>query len=259
MAIMSQTPTTITDSTRADAAMARFESQTSRYGSLTMLAGLLFSLAGPIYLVFFSGLEITAGMVWLAFLAVAATFGVLWLVEPLTYFPILGSAAMYQAFMIGNISNKLLPAAIVAQSAIGAKPGTKRGDLAAVMAIGGAATVHLTSLLIFVGGLGTWLVSVIPQDVVEIARLYIMPVLMGAVLVQAVVSMRNVRATVVALALAVGVQFLVVPLFPALGMFATAVVVIASILVNWLVRARGNRPAVPDEAEPAPDREPAHS
>lgn len=41
--------------------------------------------------------------------------------------------------MIGNISNKLVPAAIVAQSSIGAKAGTKRGDLAAVMAIGGAA------------------------------------------------------------------------------------------------------------------------
>ncbi|MGP6172598.1 hypothetical protein [Corynebacterium sp. A21] len=225
----------------ADAAMAQFESQTGRYGSLTMIAGLIFSLLGPLYLVFFGGLEITPGMIWIAFLAVAAIFGVLWFVEPLTYFPILGPAAMYQAFMIGNISNKLLPAAIVAQATIGAKPGTKRGDLAAVMAIGGAATVHLISLLIFVGGLGTWLVTLVPQEIIEVARVYILPSLMGAVLVQAIVSMRNIRATFIAITLAAVVHFLVVPAFPALGMFATAVVVAASIIVTWILRDRNTR------------------
>ncbi|MGP9651252.1 hypothetical protein ACT3UD_10230 [Glutamicibacter sp. 287] len=224
--------------TGADASMARFEKQTTRYGSLTMSAGLLFSLLGPIYLVFFSDLDIAPSMIWVAFLAVAATFGVLWIVEPATYFPILGSAAMYQAFMIGNISNKLLPAAIVAQASIGAKPGSKRGDLAAVMAICGAATVHLTSLLLFVGLLGTWLVSMVPAEVVEVARLYILPSLMGAVLVQSIVAMKSLRPTLVAIALALLMNFVILPAAPGLAMFATALVVIASIIVSWLVRDR---------------------
>lgn len=223
---------------KADASMARFESQTTRYGSITMSIGLLLSLAGPAYFFFFADLEITAGMVWLSLAAVAATFGVLWFVEPLTYFPILGSAAMYQAFMIGNISNKLLPAAIVAQSTINAKAGTKRGDLAAVMAICGAATVHLSSLLIFVGLLGTWLVTRIPLEIIEVARLYILPSLMGAVLVQAIVSMKQLRPTLVAVGLALLMQYVVLPQFPALGMFATALVVIFAIILTWLVRDR---------------------
>lgn len=145
---------------------------------------------------------------------------------------------MYQAFMIDNISNKLLPAALIAQSAVGAKPGTKRADLAAVMAIGGAATVHLTSLLILVGGLGTWLVTLIPADVIEVARVYILPSLLGAVLVQAIVSMRNARVTVIAMTLALVVQLLIVPAFPQLGMFATVIVVVASIIVSWIARDR---------------------
>lgn len=225
-------------SANAAASMERFDRQTSRYGSITMALGLILSLAGPIYIAFFSGMEVTAGMVWVALLAVAATFGVLWVVEPLTYFPILGSAAMYQAFMIGNISNKLLPAAIVAQSAIDAKPGTKRGDLAAVMAICGAATVHLTSLLVFVGVLGTWLVHNIPAEVIEVARLYILPSLMGAVLVQCIVSMKALRPTIVAVVAALLVNFVVVPLAPATGAFATALVVIASIVFSWVLRKR---------------------
>ncbi|MGO1725760.1 hypothetical protein [Glutamicibacter sp. BW77] len=224
--------------TSADASMARFEKQTTRYGSLTMTAGLIFSLLGPIYLVFFSDLQIAPSMIWVAFLAVAATFGVLWIVEPVTYFPILGSAAMYQAFMIGNISNKLLPAAIVAQSSIGAKPGSKRGDLAAVMAICGAATVHLTSLLLFVGVLGTWLVSQVPAEVIDVARLYILPSLMGAVLVQSIVVMKSLRPTIIAIVLALLMNFVVLPAMPAVAMFATALVVIASILVSWVLRDR---------------------
>jgi len=224
--------------TSADASMARFEKQTTRYGSITMALGLLFSLLGPIYLVFFSGLEITPVMIGVAFAAVAATFGVFWIVEPLTYFPILGSAAMYQAFMIGNISNKLLPAAIVAQSSINAKPGTRRGDIASVMAICGAATVHLTSLLIFVGLLGSWLVSIIPTEMIEVARIYILPSLMGAVLVQAIVAMKQLRCTIVAIVLSLLMYFVVIPMFPSLALFGTALVVLFSIIVSWVVRDR---------------------
>ena len=230
--------------TRADAGMAAFESATSRWGRITMIAGLVLSLIGPVYLVAFGGLDISSSQIWIAFLAVAATFGIFWIVEPLTYFPILGSAAMYQAFMIGNISNKLLPAAIVAQSSINAKPGTKRGDISAVMAIGGAATVHLVSLLVFVGLLGTWLVSLIPAEFVEVARLYILPSLMGAVLVQCIVSMKQFRATVVAIAVALLLQFVVVPLVPQLAIFATALAVISSIVISWFVRDRSQRDAV---------------
>lgn len=150
-------------------AFADFEATTSRWGRLTMLAGLIVSLLGPISVLLFTDLGVSTGQVITAFIAVAATFGVFWVIEPVTYFPILGPAAMYQAFMIGNISNKLLPAAVVAQSSIGVRPGTKKGDLAAVLGICGAATVHLTSLLVFVGILGSYLISVVPDGVVAVA------------------------------------------------------------------------------------------
>ncbi|GAA2177398.1 hypothetical protein GCM10009847_03110 [Leucobacter tardus] len=222
----------------AESAMARFDAQTTRYGSLTMIAGLVLSLGGPFYLLFFGGLDLSWSTIWIAFVAVAATFGVFWIVEPVTYFPVLGPAAMYQAFMIGNISNKLLPAAIVAQSSIDAKPGTSRGNIAAVMAICGAATVHLLSLLIFVGVLGTWLITLIPEDLIEVARLYILPSLMGAVLVQCIVSMKQLRPTIVAIALALLVQFGLIPLAPAIAPYATAIVVITTIVISWIVRDR---------------------
>ncbi|WP_370182271.1 hypothetical protein [Rhodococcus wratislaviensis] len=221
--------------------LAEFDKTTSRWGRITMIAGLLLSIGAPLYLVFSGEVDVTAGQLWTAFAAVAGTFFIIWLVEPLTYFPILGPAAMYQAFMIGNIANKLLPAALIAQTNIGAKPGSKRAELAAVLAICGAAMVHLVSLAVFVGLLGTWLISVIPADIVTVTRSYILPSVLGAVLVQAIVSMKQPRATVVALLVAAIITFVVVPAMPSLALSSTAIAVIVTAVLAWFLRNKNDQ------------------
>ncbi|MGW6174119.1 hypothetical protein ACWF5H_11555 [Arthrobacter sp. NPDC055138] len=217
-------------------ALTDFDRTTSRWGRATMLAGLVFSLTLPAYLIFFSGLDINFASILTAFVAIAAVFGVIWVIEPLTYYPILGASSMYQAFMIGNISNKLLPAVIVAQSTIGAKAGTRKGELASVAAICGAAAVHLLSLLVFVGFLGTWLVSIVPADVVAVVQTFILPTVMGAVIVQAMVSQRAPRSALIALVVSAVVVFVLVPLLPALKMYATVLAVVTTAVAAWFLR-----------------------
>ena len=206
-----------------------------------MLTGLLLSLGAPLYLVFSGAVDATAAQPWTAFAAVAGTFFIMWIVEPLTYFPIFGPAAMYQAFMIGNIANKLLPAALIAQANIDARPGTKRAELAAVLAICGAAMVHLISLTIFVGLLGTWLISVIPADIIAVTRSYVLPSVLGAVLVQAIVSMKEARATVIALLVSAAIAFVVVPAMPELALASTAVAVIVTGVLSWFLRNKNHQ------------------
>jgi hypothetical protein len=235
----------------AEVAYARYDQTTSRWGRLTMLACLILSLAGPLYLVLGTDLDISGSQLLTAFAAVAAVFGVIWVVEVITYYPVLGPAATYQAFMIGNIANKLLPAAIVAQATIGAKPGTRRAELAAVMAICGAAIVHIVSLLVFVGILGTWLVSLMPESVIEVARLYIFPAIIGAVIVQLALYVRSVRILLLALGVAALVQLVLVPRMGTMfGNFATAIVVMLTVALAWFLRdrsARHDNPSTPDD------------
>jgi hypothetical protein len=228
----------------AESDLAEFDRTTSRWGRLTMIAGLILSVAGPLYLVFFGGLDISAAQLWTAFAAVAAVFAIIWIVEPVTYFPILGPAAMYQAFMIGNISSKLLPSALIAQTRIGAKPGTRRGDFAAVAAICGAAAIHLVSLAVFVGILGTWLISIIPVEVIDVARLYVLPSVLGAVIVQAILTIKQLRITIIAVAVALLVQFVLLPLVPAIAFLTTGIAVIGTIIASWLARDRKPAAAV---------------
>ena len=236
------------ESTQIHDALGAFDKTTSRWGRITMIIGLFFSLAAPAYLVFFSGLDIELSGIFTAFAALAAVFGVIWIVEPLTYYPILGASSMYQAFMIGNISNKLLPAAMIAQATIGVKPGTRKGELASVAAICGAAAVHLTSLFIFVGLLGTWLVSVIPADIVQTVQLYILPTVMGAVLIQAIVSQKSPRVAVIALVVSLIVVFVLSPLSPNMALFSTAIAVISTAVLAWVLRDR-QKTVVAERAE----------
>lgn len=228
---------------------------TNRWGRITMIMSLVLATSVPFYLLFFADVNLTAGNIITGFLAVAAVYGAFWVVEPLTYYPILGPAGMYQAFMIGNISNKLLPSAIVAQSAIGAKPGTRKAEFAATAAICGAAVVHVVSLVLLVGILGNWIVSITPESITEVARIYILPSILGGITVQLVSTLKQVRATIISLAIAALVVFGAVQFLPWLGGFTTAVVVLLTIIVTWFARPKSMRGsgAGPDDGSAGDD------
>ncbi|MFT4213415.1 MAG: hypothetical protein QM622_01380 [Microbacterium sp.] len=216
--------------------LSRFDRTTSIWGPITMGVGFLVSLFAALYVVFGTGLGISGGELWTAVGAVLATFAIIAVIEPISYFPILGRSTMYQAFMIGNISNKLLPAAIVAQANLDEKPGTRRGELIASSAIIGAVIVHLTTLVILVGALGTWLVSILPPELITIARTYILPSVFGAVILQLIVSMKTLRTTIIAAIVAIVVDFILIPLVPSLAYVGTAIAVVATILLAWFLR-----------------------
>lgn len=218
--------------------LAQFDRTTSIWGPITLGLGFLISLAAALFAAFGTGLGVTGQEVWSAFGIVFATFGIIAVVEPISYYPILGRSAMYQAFMIGNIANKLLPAAIIAQTDLGEKPGTRRAELIAGAAIIGAAMVHIVTLIVFVGALGTWLLGLLPDAMITVARLYILAAVFGAVTIQTVVAMKNLRTTLIAAIVAAVVVFGVVKMAPALTNFATAISVVLVIFIAWFARKR---------------------
>lgn len=233
------------------AQLAAFDRTTSIWGPITLGLGLLISLAAALYSAFGSGAGITGMELVTAVVAVLATFGVIAIIEPISYFPILGRSAMYQAFLIGNIANKLLPAAIVAQANLGEKPGTRRAELIAGSAIVGAVLIHITTLVLLVGVLGTWLVGMLPAPLIATARSYILPAVFGAVVLQSVLAMKSRRTTLVAVVVAAVIVFVVVPLVPALTFYATALAVIITIAVSWYARSKNPASGSDNAREPA--------
>ena len=108
--------------------------------------------------------------------------------------------------------------------------------------------MHLASLAVFVGLLGSWLISVIPPAVMNVTRLYVLPAVLGAVLVQAIVSMKQPRTTVIALAVAAAVVFLRPAGGSGLAMVSTAIAVLGTALLAWFLR--GRQPAADRPAQP---------
>lgn len=104
------------------------------------------------------------------------------------------------------------------------------------MAICGAALIHVFSMVLFVGILGTWLVTIIPEPVTLVAKLYILPAILGGVTVQLIVSLKQVKSTLIALGIAALVILVLIPLVPVLSSGDVAIVVILTIAITWFTR-----------------------
>jgi hypothetical protein len=178
--------TTTTTRSGAPGTLADFDRTTSIWGPVTMGLGFVITLSSALFVAFGTGVGVTPQEFWTAVAAVVVVFGAVAIFEPLMYYPILGKSAMYQAFMIGNIGNKLLPASIVAQNKLKAEPGSRRAEFISGSAIIGAVTVHLTTLVVFVGVLGTWLLSIIPAQAIQTIQAFILPAVFGAMIPQLV-------------------------------------------------------------------------
>lgn len=234
------------DDTTISSADAVYGKRINFWGRLTVSLGLVLSLAAPIYLFTVEGLWPGWQPILTAFLAVAVIFGANWVVEPATYFPMLGVSGTYQAWLVGNISNKLLPASVTAQAATDTKPGGKRAELIAVAAISGAVIVHVFSMIVVVALLGNWIISILPDGVRDTFD-YILPAVIGAVFVQLAFMVKDAISTVVSLVLGILCVFVLVSQVPGMAAFVLPIVVIGTIASSMFVGSRKKTNTVNEE------------
>ena len=129
--------------------------QMHKIGKLTGLLGAVLSFLPALVLAVVYGLLPKPAALATAFISAASAFGFLWIVEPISYFTVLGPVGTYMAFLSGNISNMRVPCAGMAQVAADVEPGTEKGSI----------------------------VSAMPASVIE-ALNYLLPALFGALLMQ---------------------------------------------------------------------------
>ncbi len=139
-----------------------------------------------------------------AFIAGASSFGVLWFVEPISYFPVLGPVGTYMAFLSGNISNMRVPCASMAQEAAGVKPGTEQGSITATLGMAMSIVINVSVLTIGVI-LGSSILSMLPDSITEALSNYLLPALFGALLVQFGMKMKSHTVTILIFAVLINV------------------------------------------------------
>ena len=169
------------------------------WGSRTNLLAVVLAFAPALYMLIAYNIVPQANEILTGFIIVAPYAVVLQIVEPPSYFPILGVPGTYMSFLAGNISNVRVPASAVAQNAAGVTEGSEEGAIISTIAIGVSVVVNLVILLIgvFIGGR---LLESFPP-VLNKALEYILPAVFGGVF--GTFAMRDIKLAVVALAVSV--------------------------------------------------------
>lgn len=160
-----------------------FTPYVNRWGRRTNLLAVILSF-GPavVLLIVFDILPPTEAIIG-GFIAAMAAYGAFWLIEPLSYYPVLGIPGTYMAFLSGNISNLRLPCAAAAQESADVEPGTPQGSIISTIAIGASILVNTTIL-----GIGAFALVSTFQALPELWRSglgsYLVPAIFGAIFAQ---------------------------------------------------------------------------
>ncbi|MDW7671671.1 MAG: hypothetical protein SCK57_12555 [Bacillota bacterium] len=153
-----------------------------RWGRITNVLGLLLSFGPALVLAVYFRIVPPVSAIITGFISIASAVGVLWFLEPISYFPIVGVAGTYMAFLTGNISNLRIPSAAIAQSVAKVDPGTEEGSIIATL--GMAVSVIVNIVILALGVLaGTTLLANLPPAALQ-ALNYLLPALFGALFIQ---------------------------------------------------------------------------
>lgn len=162
--------------------METFHSKSDFWGRLTLWMLVIASLMPPLYFSFVLSYHPGWGPILGGLIGYAAFIGIMWFLEPITYYPVLGRSGTYIAFLTGNIANMCLPCSAAAQESIGAEPGTKKAEIAGTLGIAVASFTNIVIIITVVLS-GSYILTIIPQTV-QNALQYILPAIYGGVLGQ---------------------------------------------------------------------------
>lgn len=209
---------------------SRFIPRAHRIGRLSLLIAMVLCLMPALYLSFVLDAFPGIGPILTGFLAIAAFVGIIWVVEPISYFPVLGVCGTYMSFLSGNIGNMRMPVVISCQNAVDAEAGSRKAEAAAVIGIAVSVLVNLVFLVALLM-IGAALIEILPAAVAEAIKSYTLPALYGAVLVMFMNSATRRNALTGILA------GLAVFLSPVPAMFGSAaagiLAIVVAVALNW--------------------------
>lgn len=127
-----------------------------------------------------------------------AVSGAFYVVEPISYFPVLGTPGSYLAFLSGNVSNMRLPCSSVAQEAAGVEFGSEKGSI--ISTIGIAVSIVVNIVILTIGAIGgNAILNVLPSNFTT-ALMFLLPALYGAVFGQFAVMRPKLAGVAVVIA-----------------------------------------------------------
>ena len=181
-----------------------FQAQSARIGMFTLVAGLIANFVPALYLAGVIGVMPQFTDLIQIYAVALSAFGVSWLVQPLSFYPMLGIGGSYISWLCGNVADIRVPAATMAQRVAGAEPGSPEGDVMATIGIAGSVFVSVAILTLFTF-IGAAIMPMVPKFVTK-AFGFILPAVFGAVYAE--LSRRHFKIGLLTIILGIAITFI---------------------------------------------------
>lgn len=169
-----------------------------KWGKITMLLGIITCFLPALVISVVYGYMPPFSAILAGTISQISVSGAFYIVEPISYFPILGIPGTYLTFLSGNTSNMRIPCSSVAQEAAGVQMGTEKGSI--ISTIGIAMSILINIAILTVGAVaGSAILAILPEGV-KGALNFLLPALYGAVFGQFAVSRPKLAGVAVVIA-----------------------------------------------------------
>ena len=187
------------------------------WGRLSIAIAFFMSFSIPFYLTFIAGHNVDMAVFAKGIVFVLGFVGIIYFIEPISYFPVLGPIGTYMSFLSGNIGNMRMPVVGAVQNALDAESGSKKAEMAAVFGLVSSNVVNLVILFVVIIG-GAALVSALPAHILG-AFAYAVPGIIGAMIVTfgSKMSLKHIVMTIILGLVVIQVIKLIGNVAPALG------------------------------------------
>jgi len=184
-----------------------------RLGVVTVIIPMFMCFLPNVFLYVVHGAFPTFNEAMRAWGMIAVIFGAFYIVEPISYYPILGLSGTYISFLSGNISNVRIPCSAVAQEVAGTEPGTLEAEIVSTLGVTGSVVTNLffVSLAAIAG---TTLLGLFPTSIQDAFKSYTVPAIFGAMLGQF-----SLKAPVLII-FALGIPLFLLHVAPTIGLAA---------------------------------------
>ncbi len=191
----------------------------NKIGRATLLIAVIFSFFPLLFLYFAYGILpdfTTALKVWGM---IATVFGAMYIVEPVSFYSILGLSGTYMSFLSGNIGNCRLPCAAMALEVTETEPGSHEAEVVSTLGISGSIIVNIigVTLCAFIGAA---VIEVLPVPVTNGLKSFTAPAIFGAMFGQ--FAMKYPKLAIFGLGIPVAIR-LIAPATPAYFIIIPAV------------------------------------
>ena len=166
-----------------------------KWGKITMLLGIITCFCPAIVISVVYGYMPPISAIIAGTISQMSVSGAFYIVEPISYFPILGIPGTYLTFLSGNTSNMRVPCSSVAQEAAGVEMGTEKGSI--ISTIGIAISILVNVVILTIGAVaGNAIINIMPAAM-KGALNFLLPALYGAVFGQFAIARPKLGAVAV--------------------------------------------------------------